>query len=653
MQPAEFCEPTEVLERPETEERWVRWVLALTLLLCFALRAWNGSFALDSTRFFDERFSLRNVATLLVEGQSRPANAFYGSLSYLPQTLALYVSEQLHQLTGIESLAIFDETASDGWSRTAYLITRLVCAVFGTLSVWLTFLVGRRLFSARVGLLGAILLTAFPRHILASTEFKPDILVVVFVLLTFLWSLDAARHPTPRRMLLAGAGVGLAVATKYTGVGVAIPLTVGVLLYRWRDLRIWKTLIGAGLASILTFVVLNIHIAVILEYLPRIWRIMETKGDATGGSHWTVVWLEIEFLINHHGRLLFALALVGIAGLARRLWDSTTSRGKKVEAAMVLSYIFGYSALYAAATKLFKGQNYLPVGAFTSILAAWIALALWDRLVERLPVLRHGALAGLLWIAMLVPVFEPPVSIIYRDVVPTTLELVQKEIRRMDPLELRHAYYEREGEAAEYDGDYYGKRREVLRATRAGHWFVALPHRTLQEVAERDLDLADAELFFSAGLEDPESQQFYLRRATRPGTRSLRFEPRPFHSSGPAVVLALHPWQAVGEPELLELTALGENRFLADPTADPEPTDAYSLSLWLPLATGRHKARQVEIGDQELTLHRTRRGGKRAHYSTRRFVLPAERESLEIRFDPKLRFVPEPEIRLCRWQKPI
>lgn len=647
----DFCEPTEVLERPESGERWVSWALGLVLLLCFALRAWNGSFALDSTRFFDERFSLRNVATLLVEGESRPANAFYGSLSYLPQTLALYLSEQLHQLTGIESLAIFDEKTSDGWSRTAYLICRLVSAIFGTLSVWLTFLVGRRLFSARVGLLGAILLTAFPRHILASTEFKPDILVVVFVLLTFLWSLDAARDPSARRILLAGAGVGMAVATKYTGVGVAIPLTVGVLLYRWRDLRIWKTLIGAGLASILTFIVLNIHIAVIIEYLPRIWRIMETKGEATGGSHWTVLWLEVEFLINHHGWVLFALALAGIAGLARRLWEPTTSRGKRVEAAMVLSYIFGYSALYAAATKLFKGQNYLPVGAFTSILAAWIAIALWDRLVESLPLLRHGALAVPLWLAMLVPVFEPTVSIIYKDVLPTTLELAQKEIRRMHPLELRHAYYEREGEAADYDDDYYGKRREVLRATRAGHWFVALPRQSLAEVEERDLDMADAELFFSTGLDDPETQQLYLRRATRPGTRSLRFEPRPFHSYGPAVVLALHPWKVVQEPELLALEALGENRFLAVPGVDPAPTDAYSLSLWLPLATGRHKARRVEIGDLDLVLHRTRRGGKRAHYSTRRFVLPAG-EAVEIRFDPRLRFEPEPEIRLSRWQKP-
>lgn len=632
--------------------RWIPWALGLVLILCFALRVWNGSFALDSTRFFDERFSLRNVATLLVDGQSRPANAFYGSLSYLPQTLVLFVSEQLHQLSGIESLAIFDDRASDGWSSTAYLICRLVSAFFGTVSVFLTFMVGRRLFSAPVGLLGAVLLTAFPRHILASTEFKPDILVVALVLLTFLWSLDAAHQPTARRLWLAGVGVGLAVATKYTGVGVAIPLTLGVLLYRWRDAKIWKILIGAGLASILTFAVLNIHLAVIIEYLPRIWRIMETKGDATGGSHWTVLWLELEFLINHHGPILFALAMVGITTLIGRLWRSETPPKLKVEAAMVLSYIFGYSVLYAAATKLFKGQNYLPVGAFTSILAAWIVVGLWSRVAGYLPLLRHPLVAIPLWLAFLFPVFEPPVSIIYKDVVPTTLELVQKEIRRMAPLELRHAFYERSGAAADYDDDYYGKRRDILRATRSGHWFVALPRSSLTEVDELDLDSSDAEVFFSSRLEDPDTTQFYLRRATRPGSRSLRFEPRLLVSYGPGVVAVLHPWRPIGEPELLALEAQGENRFLAPRSEDLEPTDRYSFSMWLPLASGPEKPHKVQVGELELTLHRTRRGGKRAHYSTRRFDLP-QGTPLEIRFDPDLRLDPEPEIRLCRWSSPV
>lgn len=655
---------------PARQPKWVAGLLVLLLAVTFAMRVWNGSAGLDAGRFFDERFSLRNVEMILVDGSTRPANAFYGSLSYLPQTAALWVSQQLHELTGMEIFAIFNDRAGDGWSRTAYFIVRLVCAIFGTLSVWLTFILGRRLFDARVGLLGAALLSAFPRHVLASTEFKPDILVVLLVALTFLWSLDVVRQPSLRAFLWAGAGVGMAVAAKYTGVGVAIPLTVGVLYGGWRERRTWGWLIGAGAASIVTFALLNIHLAVIIEYLPRIWRIMETKGDATGGSRWDVLAIEAEFLVRHHRWPVMLFVIAGCIGMVRRAWDRGTDYLPRVSAIMLLSYIFGYSLLYAAATKLFKGQNYLPVAVFTSLLAAWAMLGAWDRLVARWSGLRAWPLATLLWGAFLVYAFAYPYDIVYKDVVPSTQRRAEKLIsQNLRPLQLRHVFYET-------------LERPLVASTPSGHWLPTIPRDQLFEIEPRRLDGSDAELFYAERLESDTATE-YLQRATRQGVRTVRIDPAWLKAHGPSLVLLLHPWKMVGEPKPIALEDDGGNTYRALGER-PDDWQATSLSIWLPLHTGAAKPQQVTIEGQDIPLFRTRRGGRRAHYTTPRFILgrstaepqttaidgplappptdaaaggdgsesgepPTQREDLVLSFDSDLRLEWAPEVRVVRW----
>lgn len=632
QEPGTFSEPEKPASPPTP--RSIRWAMVALLFVTLGLRVWNGSVGLDTSRFFDERFSLRNVATLLVEGDSKPANAFYGSLSYLPQTFVLWVSEGLHELTGIEWLSIFSDHTADGWSPTAYFLCRLVCALFGTWSVWLTFLLGQRLFSPRVGLLGAAFLSAFPRHILASTEFKPDILVVALVLLTFLWSLDAARHLNRRNFLLAGAGVGLAVAAKYTGVGVAIPLTVGVLWYRLKDRQAWLYLVTAGVASIVTFVLLNLHIAVVVQYLPRIWRIMESKGEATGGSHLDVLGIEFNFLVLHHRWLVMAFVLAGCVALFRRA-TKHPDRWRRLDAVMVLSYIFGYSALYAAATKLFKGQNYLPVAAFTSVLAAWTLLATWDHLVARWHLFGRRLLWIPLWTIALLALFEYPARIVYVDVIPTTFERAQRLLSgQLRPLELRHVYYEK-------------RDRRLIASTPSGHWLVTLPTERLSEIDELLLDLADAELFFADRLDEDDSD-FYLRRSIRDGLKPRRIEPALFQARGPAVVALVHPWQLQGEPTPLVLESSGPNRFHA--TVDPDAPPTASLSIWLPLETGPAKPRRITVNGRKLDLHRTRRGGRRAHWITQRFHLDGD--EIRIAFDPEVRLAWEPELKVARWRAP-
>ena len=167
-------------------------LLPLLLAWSFAVRAWVATPELSSQRFFDERFGVENIRMLVLEGQIKPARGYHPSLSYLPQAALLALSDRLHRATSRE---VFDVFGEKGLTASGYLLCRLLQACFGTLSLYLTFLIGRRLFSPGVGLAGALLLSAVDWHIRQSVIFKPDILLLMTCLLAFLWSLKAAEKP--------------------------------------------------------------------------------------------------------------------------------------------------------------------------------------------------------------------------------------------------------------------------------------------------------------------------------------------------------------------------------------------------------------------------------------------------------------------------
>jgi hypothetical protein len=237
------------------------------------------------------------------------------------------------------------------------------------------------------------------------------------------------------------------------------------------------------------------------------------------------------------------------------------------------------------------------------------------------------------------------VTIVYKDAVPTTMELAQAFLRReLRPPELRHVYYERkEGKV-----NYYMKRQVALRvSTPGGHWLVALASPELFDRSEEELDLSDAEIFTGGHLRDPR----YIERISG-GTNTAHFQPSPFRAFGPELMAISHPWKLLKDPEAFVLEGMPGNIFVAtlpEPLANQEVA---SLSVWLPRRTGKVKAREILVNGRRLRLFQTRSGGKRSHYITRRIRLGGEVSSLEFSFDREMRLEGEVVIRLCRWEAP-
>jgi len=105
-----------------------------------------------------------------------------------------------------------------------YVLARVAVAVLGTVAVWLLYLVGARLFGRAVGLLAAALeavafLPVFYSHLALN-----DVPTLAPLTLSLLGAAGVLQRGRRRDYLLAGVGLGVGCATKYTAGIVVLPL---------------------------------------------------------------------------------------------------------------------------------------------------------------------------------------------------------------------------------------------------------------------------------------------------------------------------------------------------------------------------------------------------------------------------------------------
>jgi hypothetical protein len=114
--------------------------------------------------------------------------------------------------------------SSDGVSRAyatdptaVFVLARVLAAVLGTISVWLTYLAASRFFSRNVGLLAASILAFAFLPVFYSHLALNDVPTLAPVSLALYGAAGVMRYGRMRDYAIAGAGIGLAAATKYTG----------------------------------------------------------------------------------------------------------------------------------------------------------------------------------------------------------------------------------------------------------------------------------------------------------------------------------------------------------------------------------------------------------------------------------------------------
>ena len=114
-----------------------------------------------------------------------------------------------------------------------YLIGRITVGVIaGTVSVYLIYLLGERVFSKTVGTISAFFLSLTFLHVRNSHYIYLDTMLVLFIILTYIFIFKFLETGLRRNYILAGSFAGVATAVKYNAALLLVPLVMGhVMLY--------------------------------------------------------------------------------------------------------------------------------------------------------------------------------------------------------------------------------------------------------------------------------------------------------------------------------------------------------------------------------------------------------------------------------------
>jgi hypothetical protein len=267
-----------------------------------------------------------------------------------------------------------------------YTLARVAVALLGTGSLWLLYATGARLFGRAVGLLAAAIeavafLPVFYAHLALN-----DVPTLFPLTLSLLGSAGVLRKGRRRDYLLAGVGLGLACASKYTAGIVLLPLLAAATA-RYLNVeagarayivgrRAAIGLVLAGLAALLSFLVANPY--AVLDYgdfhselVHQSTLSAEAQGKLGAPQEggllyylWTLTW-----------GLGWVPALAALGGMLA-IWRRERWLGAMlVPAPLLFLLLMGLEGRYF-------GRWLLPIFPILCLLAAFFALLAVDRIVR-------------------------------------------------------------------------------------------------------------------------------------------------------------------------------------------------------------------------------------------------------------------------------
>lgn len=221
------------------QRRATALIVAALFGLALALRCWALGWGLPYVEHPDEPAVLEPAVRMVQAGDANPGKFLYPSLHYY--MLAAVV--RTHAAWGIARglyASLADLPAQTYLYTTApelYVWGRALTAVLGALTVPLLYLLGRRMFNWRVGLLAALALALSAYHVQHSHFITTDAPTGVWVTLALLGAWGVATTGHWRAYVLAGAATGLAAGTKYNAGVIGLALGVAAALYA---LAVWR-----------------------------------------------------------------------------------------------------------------------------------------------------------------------------------------------------------------------------------------------------------------------------------------------------------------------------------------------------------------------------------------------------------------------------
>lgn len=293
-------------------------VLLVVLVVAFGLRVWGIDFGLPQSYYADEYDFVHSYLKMIKRGDFNPRwwvhpslQAYVNVATYVVVFLAGVPSgrwSSVHQLAEEDMLF---------WGRLGAGV------IPGTLTVLMTFLLGRRLFGSGVGLAAAALMAVSPAATQWSQYNRPEALLTLLVPLSVFVILYYFDLGGGRLAFACGVVIGLTAAAKYNGGFVVLPFIFSVILRQRSRFLVVPDLYLGGVGTIVGFTMgCPYWLADFTRFVDDIAASLRTYGHAG----WSVGVGENNWIFHATyagsfgmGWLAFLAALVGLGVLLNRL----------------------------------------------------------------------------------------------------------------------------------------------------------------------------------------------------------------------------------------------------------------------------------------------------------------------------------------------
>ena len=256
-----------------------------------------------------------------------------------------------------------------------WILTRVLAAVLGTLAIWLTYLAGARFVDRRVGLLGAGIFTVAFLPVFYSKLALNDVPTLAPLCLALWGTAGVLRFGRRRDYVVAGIGLGLACATKFTGGIVLLPLgAAAVVQFTAPGGRSGaaRGLAIAGGAALLAFLIANPYAILNWDaFVNGLTHQSDASGDAAGKLGLTQSNGYVYYLWSFGWGLGWIPMFFALGGAVRLWFDERRLFWVLVPAVLVFLLFMGSQERYF-------GRWLMPVFPLMCILAAYAAFELVD-----------------------------------------------------------------------------------------------------------------------------------------------------------------------------------------------------------------------------------------------------------------------------------
>jgi hypothetical protein len=365
------------------ERRWPWWVgVGLVLAVALGLRVWGVKQGMPFAYNSDENAHfVPNAIGLFGHGWNPHYFVNPPAYTYL---LHVVFAVWFGGRAGVSKALATNPTE-------VFVVARLTAAAVGTLAVWLLYIAGAKLFSRAIGLLAAALLAVSFLPVFYSHLALNDVPTLAPIALSLWGTAGVLRDGRVRYYLLAGVGLGLACATKYTGGVVLLPLlgAAGIALAdRTQRIAAARGLVLAGLVAIAAFLVANPYALLDLStFRDGLHHQADAADDALGKLGLTQSNGQLYYLWTFTWGLGWAPLVAGVIGLGLLAVDDR-------RALLVLGPAPILYVLFMGTQARYFGRWLLPVFPIACLLASYAVVRLAQLAGRRLPVLAP-ALAAL------------------------------------------------------------------------------------------------------------------------------------------------------------------------------------------------------------------------------------------------------------------